>query len=260
MVRARRRSECRSVGLLLGLLAWLAAGCASAKEGNDDDDDTPTFDAPPGAIDAGDGPCGSCATNEKCCGGFCVDVLSNRNNCGDCNVVCDAMTGNGCSAGTCVCNFGPACSGGATCCATGCKNLTSDPQNCGTCARPCEPSEGCAAGMCVCATTGSECAGVEQCCPAGCVDTTTDEANCGDCGVLCDGGDVCTGGACNCSFTCPPALPIGSKVVCCADGCYDVCSDPGHCGGCDATTCSTCTLGGCDDGLPDLFNCFFPPI
>jgi len=228
----RSRSPYRLFWLFSMLsLAVLVAACAEAGSGDDDDDDSVVYDSgPPKGSDAGGGGCDSC----------------------------DTTTSNGCSNDRCVCNLGPACSGGSTCCPLGCRNLDNDPSNCGQCGRPCGANETCMGGMCVCSSTGTDC-GADDCCPSGCTDTDSDNNNCGICGTVCMGGDVCTGGMCGCAFTCPAPNPLfPSKIVCCGDGCYDICNDPGHCDGCDATTCSSCTLGACDDGDPDLLNCFLP--
>jgi hypothetical protein len=230
------RSSVRLLSILV-LCSLIAFAAACAKAGSDDDDDNDDDDVVQIDSGGGNGTDGG--------GGGCT--------------ACDPDTSNGCTDDRCVCNLGPACSGGSTCCALGCRNLDSDPNNCGTCGRPCGPNETCTAGECVCSTTGTDC-GALDCCADGCVDTASDTSNCGTCTNTCAGGEVCAGGTCGCGFTCPAPLPIGSKVVCCGDGCYDICSDPTHCGGCDATACSTCSLGGCDDGDPDLLNCFFPPL
>jgi hypothetical protein len=245
--------------VLLSVLAVAACAEAGKDAGDDDDDDVAQIDG------GGGGECGSatCTASQDCCDGICVDTQNNATHCGTCGNACDSEKSSGCTAGSCTCNFASACTGDSTCCATGCKNTMTDAQNCGLCGRPCGPGETCMGGQCVCGTTGSECQGGLDCCPAGCVDTSMDEANCGTCGMTCTGGDLCTGGACACAFTCPPPLPLFSKVVCCGDGCYDICTDPAHCGGCPATTCDTCDLGGCtymgmEVTPPDLLNCFFP--
>jgi hypothetical protein len=247
--------------LLLCLV--LFAGCAEA--GDEADDDTSGDDDVAMIDGGGGGQCNNCVEGQKCCGGFCTDTDENKNNCGECGNACDETTANRCQDGMCKCAVGPPCSGGSTCCDGGCKDLMTDATNCGVCGRPCAAMESCVDGMCVCGATGSECEGTLACCSSGCIDTTTDEANCGTCGMACEAGDACTGGACACAFTCPPppVFPPG-KVTCCGDGCYDICNDPTHCGGCDATICDTCELGGCTlDGKevtpPDFLTCFgFP--
>lgn len=229
--------------------AALALACAGACATTDKGDDDPRPDGSSGSIDArGGGQCGFCNEFEDCCGGFCIDTRSNRNNCGDCNVVCDPTFANDCTASQCTCNFGPACTGTSECCSTGCKDLTSDDFNCGACGNACGPNEACVASECVCAGTGAECAPGQQCCSDGCTDVLGDKAHCGECEKACDGGDnaSCTGGSCGCSLECPAGALVPG---CCADGCVDLCSDAANCGGCGAAPCEMCVFGGCADDI-----------
>jgi len=214
------------LSLSLLSLVVVAIGCAEAGSSGDDDDDNDVAKIDSGPKTGSDGG-----------GSGCTD--------------CDPITSNGCQADRCVCNLGPACGDGSTCCPLGCRNLETDLSNCGMCGRPCGANETCTAGECVCSVTGSSCGALDCCNPGGCIDTAIDTDHCGDCTNICTAGDVCTGGSCNCSFTCPAPNPIlPGKIVCCGDGCYDVCYDATHCGGCDATTCDSCFLGGCSlDGV-----------
>jgi len=52
-------------------------------------------------------------TNSACCKNvaMCVNVATDPNHCGDCNTVCDPVTGKDCVAKKCVCGTDPACSG-----------------------------------------------------------------------------------------------------------------------------------------------------
>lgn len=225
--------------LLLSLLSFavVAAGCAEAGGGDDDDDDTAQIDASP-------------------------SVTPDASTSGGCSS-CDTTTSNGCQEDRCVCNLGPACSAGSTCCSLGCRNLDSDPNNCGQCGKACGVGESCQAGQCICAASGGECPAGQSCCSTGCTDTNTDEANCGSCGAPCDENLTCNGGMCGCGFECPLEIPLFTKIVCCGDGCYDVCSDANHCNGCEPTDCpGGCEFGACldADGGSDGATCLELPI
>jgi hypothetical protein len=90
------------------------------------------------------------ATNE----GF--NLLTDRNNCGACGVVC--MTGLQCCGGSCVnvtsnnshCSrCGMVCGGATACCSNACVNVQTDPSNCGTCGHVCSGLlKGCTNGVC----------------------------------------------------------------------------------------------------------------
>jgi hypothetical protein len=244
------------------VLTVAASGCASGDDDSngDDDDDNSSEDASVRRADSGGGTgdCTACGDGEGCCDGACIDIQSNMSNCGGCGVTCDPETSNACSTGDCVCNFGTACAAGTTCCGTGCKNIDTDPNNCGECGRVCGENGTCAGGACTCA--GEECGEGEECCPGGCANTDSDPANCGSCGNNCGDGAACSGGSCMCPFECPPPSPFGGITQCCGDGCFDICNDPGHCGGCAATACESCLFGACDGaGMPNL-DCIALPM
>lgn len=95
--------------------------------------------------------CGTCATGETCtdhacvcpgstCGTACVDLQTDRNNCGACGVACaliDTCAGGHCCAPSQV-----------FCAATGsCHDLLTDSLNCGTCGRDCDGAA-CVDGVC----------------------------------------------------------------------------------------------------------------
>ncbi len=156
-----------------------------------------------------------------CCGGACVDTLSNIDNCGAC--------GNACTGGT-SCQYmagggvGCRCRDSETECAGTCANLQTDPNNCGQCGHVCA-SGSCGNGVCECLSGG--------------------QADCGAC-------ETCTGGACE--PTCG-----GGQTCCGSGGCVDTQNDPNNCGAC-GNTCGagqTCCGGGCVDTTTDQNDCGF---
>jgi hypothetical protein len=88
-----------------------------------------------------------CASGQNCCGGSCIDIRSDRNNCGAC---------------------GNVCASGQTCCSGTCRNLTNDFNNCGSCGRSCgSNSNRCTNSACRC-TDDSPCGAFFMCCANGC--------------------------------------------------------------------------------------------
>lgn len=67
------------------------------------------------------------AAGPNCCDNKCVNVLTNSNYCGSCNVKCQFASG---------------------CCNGKCANLAYDAQNCGTCGNKCKQGVRCVYGMC----------------------------------------------------------------------------------------------------------------
>lgn len=92
--------------------------------------------APP---DEGDG----CRGSERSCAGSCVDVRSDRNNCGRCGLICSS--GEECAAGACVIN----CPSGQTACGSSCADTQRDGANCGACGVRCGAGQACTSGACV---------------------------------------------------------------------------------------------------------------
>jgi hypothetical protein len=82
------------------------------------------------------------------CGGTCVNLDSDQNNCGACGNACGATAV--CTAGACVpVDTGPVCPTGLTQCGSVCKDTQTDEDNCGTCGTACGPAASCTAGVCV---------------------------------------------------------------------------------------------------------------
>src|SRR4051812_48358540 len=139
---------------------------------------------------------------EKSCGGSCVNITSNRENCGGCNAACGPSQQ--CVSGKCT-DF---CAAGQTACqqSTGgfiCENLSNYRSNCGTCGNVCAQGKVCtppqpgAPGKCA-----TECVPGLTDCSGNCLDLTTDDASCGTCGNACSTGTHCVGG--HCSVICTP--------------------------------------------------------
>jgi hypothetical protein len=137
---------------------------------------------PDSAPDSESGQDPGCTLGLDDCGGACVDVRSNPENCGSCGTVC--APGLFCSLGACS----GSCASTLTPCGAACVNLTSDVLNCGTCGMQCGSGQTCSNGTCTC--TGQVCAGL-------CVDVLTNGSHCGGCGIVCAGGLTCSGGICS---------------------------------------------------------------
>ena len=184
-----------------------------------------------------------CESGETCCKvgttNSCVDLDSDRNNCGTCGNACglnEVCRDGACSADECE----PPCTGGMRCCGGTCVDSQSDPENCGFCGKVCDEikSDGCTAGQCSC-RGALECRSDQQCCEGiGCRNVKTDPSNCGECGLQCAIGESCAEGECSCG-TGPRCEETES---CCAGVCLNTDADPLNCGGCTLT---------CGDSGPD---------
>jgi hypothetical protein len=237
-----------AVHLMVGAVLWTAvtiAGCSgddnttnSSVDASVDvtlpdvatTDTTTTMEASP------------CPTGQMSCGGKCVDVTKDPNNCGGCGGKCG--TGLVCSMGACSVS----CMGtGEATCGGVCTNTQSDPNNCGGCGKQCTGGLVCSQGQCQLGCTG----GTIQC-GMSCVNKSADNANCGKCGNVCPNGTVCSNG--NCTVTCGLGLtsctPDASAAYCAnletdninCGACGNVCPQGLLCSG------STCGLA-CKAGL-----------
>ncbi len=186
-----RRGWRRAVGP--GLLLLIAAACAT------------------GGLSTG-----SCDLPNQTCGGQCVDLTSDRNNCGACQVTCSS--GQSCSQSKCVSGAGDGgnpgdsgkgvdggnCTMGQSSCGGMCFDLQTDPNHCGGCTTTCLSGvETCTAGSCTSTCT----MGMTLCIPDGgttvdggptahCANLMTDLPDCGACFNACPGGDTCVAGKC----------------------------------------------------------------
>jgi hypothetical protein len=169
-----------------------------------------------------------------CCGGSCVDLYGDPDNCGNC---------------------GQACTSGA--CLNGC--TAPIPQ---LCVQTCGPGTLCAVTDCVdsiCQQYGQACVAQDGqmgfCCDLSCVDLQSDPLNCGSCGLTCVNGTACVNGLCNGDTVCGPGhadsycnLDAGISYLCCPGaGCIDTSGDSQNCGAC-GNVCAqptACDAGAC---------------
>ncbi len=129
-----------------------------------------------------------CPQGQAVCGGICVAVATDVNNCGACGVSCGF--GGTCSAGQCACAPGLATCGGI------CIDLLSDPAHCGACSQACagaSPFCSASAGAASCATS---CGTGQTACGHACVDLTSDPFHCGACGRFCGSNEKCINQQC----------------------------------------------------------------
>ncbi|MFO0563060.1 MAG: FG-GAP-like repeat-containing protein [Polyangiales bacterium] len=203
------------------------------------------------------------------CTSRCVDLQTDRNNCGTCGNVCPSATNatGACVAGRCqlTCNTGFGdCDGNSV---NGCETVTStNITHCGACGNVCPgvmgASPACVMGVCgiACPTGFGNC---DMNTMNGCeTDLRVTVANCGSCGRTCppapNASATCAASACG--FACN--MGFGNCNALAADGCeVDLNTNPLHCGMCarrcmaptNATaTCATGTCGfACSAGFGD---------
>ena len=130
-----------------------------------------------------------CKVGLTCCGGACVDIKTDANNCSAC---------------------GHACVGASPdCCNSACTNLATDTSNCGACGTICSTANAtatCASRVCTwnCASGFQHCAMGNT----GCETATNTLSNCGGCGNVCNPMNA-TNVTCDgttCSYTCKPGF------------------------------------------------------
>ena len=145
----------------------------------------------------------SCGRNEMPCSGSCVNVFTNKKNCGVCGRACKADEV--CQNAQC----GPAClNNGSTLCDDLCVDLKTDMDNCGACGSVCKSflpnakGSECASGTCTISQCKTDYADCDKNVPNGCeVYLRTDAANCGSCGTKCPAGQVCYNKVCSVPVT-----------------------------------------------------------
>ncbi|MFH1436849.1 MAG: hypothetical protein ABIJ56_14170 [Pseudomonadota bacterium] len=126
------------------LILWLLfPGCAQSwKTIGDADDQDEGIDAVDFSGDTGETADDGCPAGTWRCGGECVDLSSDRDNCGACGHECDAEEV--CFDGECILE----CPAGTSPCGGTCIDIESNPANCGTCGYVCAPGETCSEGRC----------------------------------------------------------------------------------------------------------------
>lgn len=184
--------------------------------------------------DEGKPPTEQCPVGETLCNEVCVNTQNDRNNCGDCGVVCSSNEV--CENGTCV---SVGCPEGQTECNGVCTNTNYDPNNCGFCGNACGEGETCIDGRCSprCQEGLTECDGR-------CVDTLHNPEHCGECNHVCEEGQVCNNGVCT-GGSCPPG-----QTECPEAGCVDLRNDPENCGECGHRCDYACVDGACVGECP----------
>ena len=209
--------------------------------------------------------CGASCCEHVCEDGVCIDVDTDRENCGKVGHACES--GEHCESG--VCKSGASCKPSERDCDGVCADLKQDINHCGACGHACGDSEVCSDGTCATACP-------EGYVPAngGCADLKTDSDNCGGVGNRCEANSFCSEGQCvcndgwyncdgdltngcesnrTCNFACADGLKTCGEHLCCpeaeaccgegccavgttccgGDTCYDLQNDAMHCGGCD---------------------------
>ena len=197
-----------------------------------------------------------CAVGLTDCGGFCVDLFSDGDNCGACGNVCPYYPEIfNCEGGVCV---PPSCAP-LTNCGGLCADLLSDSLHCGACGVACAAGQACQFGVCTASSAAPPssltCAPGLTDCFNFCVDLSFDPNNCGACGIACSSGGICTFGVCSVgggeqgeAVACAPGL------VACGGFCVDISTDPSNCGACGAVCVDSCQGGACFFAPSDDFN------
>jgi hypothetical protein len=200
---------------------------------------------------------------------MCVNVQTDPNHCGACNMRCTAPTGGSttCEGGMCR----PSCTGSTQIvCGGACVDAQSSTAHCGRCDNACPtPANGTAActnGTCGVGTCNPGFANCDGNAANGCETNLNDTvAHCGRCGNACptpaNGTAVCTSGTCGVG-TCNPGFANCDGNA--ANGCETNLNDSTtHCGRCGnacptpANGTAVCTSGTCGVGTcnPGFANC-----
>ncbi|MCC6876707.1 MAG: hypothetical protein IT378_20560 [Sandaracinaceae bacterium] len=188
-----------------------------------------------------------------------INLDSDVNNCGACNVRCGI--GELCMGGQCTCGAtrvggGEACPGGSSmgnsnvCCSGTCRDLGNDPNNCNACGTQCGANAACTNRACVCTGSFLDCPSDG----AGCGTDGSTTANCRSCGNNCGPSESCGGTGCACNATVratPGEACTGGTPDCCpATGCANLASSTSNCRTC-GNVCGpneTCSMAGCTCG------------
>ena len=134
-----------------------------------------------------------CSGRETACGNSCVNLFTDKKNCGVCGRTCG-------SEQICVnARCGPACTkSGTSLCNDKCVDLDTDMENCGACGTECKTflpnAKGalCTNGECKISGCKTDYADCDKNVVNGCeVYLRTSAAHCGSCGKTCPSGQVC---------------------------------------------------------------------
>ncbi|MCB9641460.1 MAG: hypothetical protein H6728_00085 [Myxococcales bacterium] len=214
----------RQIGLLGPFLVWLWLAACGTPTGTCEQDS-------------------QCKNGQRCieklcqcpegttrCNDACVDVLTDKANCGSCGKTCP--TGSTCQGGQCLCPDDQVLCGGA------CVDLEANTSHCGNCGVTCKTGEKCAQGRCL-----ANCPSLTpDACGNACVSFQTDARHCGTCGNACASGQICQNAQCAC--------PSGQRA--CDKTCADIERDPANCGACGNACPSgqSCAIGECVQACP----------
>ncbi len=227
----------RTITIACCLWATVAACATGATSADDDIAGTTTSTSAPM----------SCATNLQLCGIDCVDLNSDNQHCGGCDLACSGEEA--CLAGECLSQ----CSGGATKCGEECVDAKFDPQHCGACDATCtavaNATAVCLDGTCdwICQPDHQNC---NQLSDDGCEASLNDDpTNCSKCGAACaavtNGTPGCQNGKCvidSCATGYDDCNQLGD------DGCEtDLSSDPKNCSKC-GNACNPANQEQCKNG------------
>ena len=189
---------------------------------------------------------GDCAPGLVECGGACVTVAEDHENCGACGHACSASQQ--CGAGTCqavqTSALSAACAADNTMCPDdgACRDMQHDPNNCGACGVHCAAGNICAAGACAKLEPGlRDCTPDNVRCGEACRDVRFDPSNCGSCGGHCAATDRCSDGVC------VPKVACAEGAITCDGKCANLASDKANCGEC-GNACAegdVCIEGAC---------------
>jgi hypothetical protein len=216
----------------------------------------------------------ACPAGQSPCGGICLSLSNNVNNCGACANVCGAVTNGSpaCVSGSCVI---ASCNAGFADCnhvyADGCEISTAtDINNCGSCGTVCgsvshASTVGCQSSSCRVTACNAGWGDCNNSYADGCeMNLNTDVNNCGACARVCatvpNGSRTCSTGNCIIA-ACSTGFADCNGLY--SDGCeVSIATDVNNCGACanvcaavanGTRTClaSTCAIASCNSGFAD---------
>lgn len=205
----------------------------------------------------------SCPTLQFKCGGTCVNLLEDNNNCGRCGISC--RTGEKCSSARCIGTSSTCTDNGEKTCNGVCTNTFSDDSNCGSCYNTCtcpvsaDPSifcvPSCSIGKCYVGCTKVVSSGTGTVIAITYDSLMTDPNNCGACFNTCASGQTCVNGQClsssgqQSSSVQPRTCAIFGQTLC-NGACVDLQTNSNNCGACGSTCTGTCVNGQCQSFAP----------